>query len=291
MQPFEEFAKVERLQQNITISEKIHGTNAQILIMESATPQHDKDLAARNGCVLSDSTFTVMVGSRTRWIKPDDDNYGFAAWVHQNVNALFAALGPGQHFGEWYGRGINAGYGLPDRRFALFNTHRWTEPKAQGLLPDGVDVVPVLYSGPFITTILDETMDRLRESGSVLVPGYMKPEGIVVRFDRSHVLMKRTFESEDEAWSYKKDRPPRQDLSEIEVLCAPYWQPFRLEKLLSRDERFARDYPASLPHIVSAYIHDLTTETPDLDESVAKLVKKGAFKAIKAMLAERGMVA
>lgn len=267
-QPFTEFQKIERLQQNVTITEKIHGTNAQILIAENGR---------------------VTAGSRSRWITPEDDNYGFAAWAADRRGVLASALGEGQHFGEWYGRGINAGYGMAERRFALFNTHRWTEPKAQGLLPEGVDVVPVLYSGPLIATIFDETMERLKTSGSVLVPGYMKPEGIVVRFDRSHVLMKRTFESEDEAWSYKAPRPPRLDFAEAEALCAPYWQPVRLEKLMSRDERFARDYPSSLPDIVSAYVNDLVTESPDLDEATAKLVRKGAFKAIKGMLAERGL--
>jgi hypothetical protein len=192
MSEFAAFDKIERLTQQITITEKIHGTNAQVFIADGI----------------------VRAGSRTRWITPEDDNYAFAAWVASNAHALRELLGEGQHFGEWYGSGINAGYGLKERRFALFNTFRWV-PLADTLRPLGIDVVPILYQGPFSGEVISTAFERLRTLGSVLVPGYDKPEGIVVRFDRSGVLMKRTFESEDEAWSYKKDRPPAPDHSEV----------------------------------------------------------------------------
>lgn len=263
---FESFASIERIQQNITITEKIHGTNAQIRI----------------------EGLSVLAGSRTRWITVEDDNYGFAAWVAKNAAELIAVLGEGRHYGEWYGSGINAGYGMRERRFALFNPVRWTPVRDAGALPPGVDVVPVLYSGPWTDTIITETMDRLKTGGSVLVPGYAKPEGVVVWFDRTRVMMKRTFEAEDSAWHYKADRPPQVDRSEAEALCAPFWQPIRLEKLLSRDETYGRDYPSSLPALVSAYVHDVQSETDGVDEATWKLVKKGAFKAVKAMMAERG---
>ncbi|MCX4241494.1 RNA ligase family protein [Paraliomyxa miuraensis] len=47
--------------------------------------------------------------SRTRLLTPDDDNYGFAAWVHANAEwsaGLHARLGRAVIFGEWCGRGI-----------------------------------------------------------------------------------------------------------------------------------------------------------------------------------------
>lgn len=263
---FTEFPSIERLQQPITITEKIHGSNAQIVI-------DGQDIYA---------------GSRTRWITPDDDNYNFAKWVHGNREALIRVLGDGQHFGEWYGAGINAGYGMTGKRFALFNTHRWNPVRDAGELPDGVDVVPVLYAGPFTSTCVDETMAALKASGSILVPGFMKPEGVVIRFDRSKVLMKRTFEAEDAAWSYKKERPPAPGHAEVEAICAPFWQPMRLEKLLSRDEAYGRDYPSSLPVLVSAYVSDLFAETEGVDEATQKIVKKNAFKAVKAMMSEKG---
>lgn len=267
---FEGFASIERMQQNITITEKIHGTNAQIVIGADGS---------------------IQAGSRTRWITPDDDNFNFARFVAENSTELIAKLGEGQHFGEWYGLGINAGYGMKEKRFALFNTHRWIPVRDAGELPSGVDVVPVLYSGPFTPTIIDETMAALKAGGSVLVPGFAKPEGIVIRWDRSKVLMKRTFEAEDEAWNYKADRPPAPDRSEVEAICAPFWQPNRLDHVLSRDERYGRDYPSTLPDLVSAYVHDLFVETESVEEATQKLVKKNAFKAVKGMMAEKGFVA
>jgi hypothetical protein len=79
--------------------------------------------------------------SRSRWITPDDDNFGFAAWVEANRDELLT-LGPGRHFGEWWGSGIQRGYGLPkgEKRFSLFNVSRWGESR-----PACCHVVPVLY--------------------------------------------------------------------------------------------------------------------------------------------------
>ena len=57
---FKPFPKMARLSREIIITEKLDGTNAQVFITE------DGDLFA---------------GSRTRWITPQDDNYGFARWV------------------------------------------------------------------------------------------------------------------------------------------------------------------------------------------------------------------
>lgn len=266
---FQGFDKIERFDQNITITEKIHGTNAQILI------ENDDDHGV-----------SIVAGSRTRIITPTDDNFGFARWVDENKSALIEALGEGRHFGEWYGAGINAGYGLKEKRFALFNTHRWGPLKAEGKLPDRVDVVPVLYSGPFTPSVVEQTMQELRECGSALVPGYARPEGVVIRWDRSGTLMKKAFEDEGASW--KREKAPKEP-SVPDMLAAAYYQPGRLEKLLSRDERFARDYPASLPALCAAYVEDLVAES-DLaqDEQVFKAVKRHLFSAVKGMMKEKG---
>ena len=55
-------------------------------------------------------------------------------------------LGVGQHFGEWWGFGIQRGYGLHERRFSLFNTGRWSDPAVR---PACCGVVPVLADGDF----------------------------------------------------------------------------------------------------------------------------------------------
>ena len=101
---FAPMPKIARLNREIIITEKIDGTNASVHIVPDFETGACKVLAA----------------SRTRWITPQNDNLGFAAWVEANREGLLQ-LGPGHHFGEWWGRGINRNYGLTERRFSLFN--------------------------------------------------------------------------------------------------------------------------------------------------------------------------
>ena len=86
---FKEFDSIEILESMITITEKIHGTNAQIAIDDFGTE--------------------IYAGSRNRWVTPEDDNAGFANWVYPNKDALIKLLGPGRHYGEYYGSGIGTG--------------------------------------------------------------------------------------------------------------------------------------------------------------------------------------
>ena len=154
MSDFIPFQKIPRLKRGCVITEKIDGTNAQIVI---------------------DPEGNVRAGSRNRWITPDDDNYGFARWVYDNQDEIRDTLGEGQHFGEWWGNGIQRGYGLKHKKFSLFNTGRWSS-----LYSDLFDVVPVLYAGDFTTTVVDEVIEGLGEGGSLAAPGFLKPEGVIV---------------------------------------------------------------------------------------------------------------
>ncbi len=169
---FVPFPKMPRLSREIIVTEKIDGTNAQIMITE-------------------DGGF--FVGSRTRWIRPGDDNFGFAAWAHENKEELLK-LGPGSHFGEWYGRGIQRTYGLDERRFALFNTSRWGNPDDR---PACCDVVPVLYQGMFDTNAIEDCLSSLRDYGSRAVPGFMRPEGVIVFHMAGRTGFKKTLEKDN----------------------------------------------------------------------------------------------
>lgn len=173
---FLKFPKIPRLEKlNLLITEKIDGTNAQI--------------------VVSPEGQVVRVGSRNRWITPgkQTDNFGFASWVEEHKESL-ALLGTGTHYGEWYGLGIGRGYGLTTRHFALFNTHR--------PIPEGCPVsqVPVLWCRQLDLFNEDEmgdmarTVARLARDGSVAVPGFMFPEGVVITLDGhnyKHIFDKR----------------------------------------------------------------------------------------------------
>lgn len=171
---FPAFPKIPRWRRQIVLTEKIDGTNGMVYIGE------DGKLAG--------------VGSRTRWIAPGkDDNFGFAAYVHEHKEA-FEALGPGKHYGEWWGKGIQRNYGLEERRFSLFNTSRWSQEN----LPEGIHVVPLLAIGNFGGDDgIDYWLDLMRDFGSFAVPGFMRPEGLVLYHTASSGYFKILLENDD----------------------------------------------------------------------------------------------
>jgi len=144
---FHEWPKIGRLNRDVVITEKIDGTNAAIGIV------------VRDEIDASGSLYRVYAQSRSRVISVHDDNYGFAAWVERNKDQLILALGPGLHFGEWWGVGIARGYGMSERRFSLFNTAKWGAGEGATALvlarSEGVAIyaVPVLYSGPWTANL------------------------------------------------------------------------------------------------------------------------------------------
>lgn len=172
---FPPMPKIHRLSREMIVTEKIDGTNASIYI--------------------PDDVSAVYAASRTRWITPQDDNFGFARWVAAHAEEL-KALGPGHHFGEWWGQGIQRGYGLTEKRFSLFNTYRWGDPASR---PAIVGVVPVLSEplDPFNTSLVDALLAKLAVSGSVAAPGFMKPEGIVIFHIASQAMFKKTLDKND----------------------------------------------------------------------------------------------
>jgi hypothetical protein len=187
--PFTPFPKMARLQREVIISEKIDGTNAQIYITDDGR---------------------MLTGSRTRWISPEDDNFGFAAWARDNKDELMQ-LGPGHHFGEWWGRGIQRNYGLDERKFSLFNVSRWclhnetpkqiptADPrivKMQDILPACCYLVPILRRGINISTLAESALYELSQRGSLAAPGFMNPEGIVVFHTAGNVGFKMTLDND-----------------------------------------------------------------------------------------------
>lgn len=180
---FETFPKICRLKRECTITEKIDGTNGQLVFSE------DGDL---------------LVGSRNREIFPkgtpgqdkDCDNFGLARWAYEHKDKLFAYLGPGRHYGEWAGKGIQRGYGLDFKKFFLFNTARWGDGATEvppHLSSIGLDVVPHLFTGTFSTCIVDRMMDELELWGS-RVNDFDKPEGIIVYHHALRQSFKLTYE-------------------------------------------------------------------------------------------------
>ena len=180
MQPeFIAFPKIPRGQnETVTITEKIDGTNACVIV--------------------SDDGSVVGAQSRSRLIYPGDDNFGFAAWVDSNKDEL-AKLGPGHHYGEWAGEGIQKNpHNIRGRKFFLFNTHRWNPNNPNK--PECCDVVPVLYEGPWevgLDNVRDMAMDMLWRTAKL--EGW-HPEGIVIWFHRGRRYEKVTFENAEGKW-------------------------------------------------------------------------------------------
>jgi hypothetical protein len=191
MSEFEEFSKIARLSRDCVITEKIDGTNAQVYITPVET---DPFFTGNVVTLVGGGEFGIFAGSRNRWIQPGADNFGFAAWVKAHADELFE-LGPGRHYGEWWGAGIQRRYGLgasQEKRFSLFNTARWGETSDTICAPKCCHVVPVLYRGPFTTSAVDAALEVLRQYGSVAAPGFMQPEGVVVWHEAARVLFKKT---------------------------------------------------------------------------------------------------
>jgi hypothetical protein len=183
---FAPWPKTPRLFRDAIITEKIDGTNAAIHVRAV-----DSQVQLAGGVVVETEAGPRLVGaqSRKRLIAPGDDNFGFAAWVHEHAALLADWLGEGVHFGEWWGSGIQRGYGLPrgERRFSLFNVSRYAGLAADATVPAsmtagdiGLGVVPVLSRHTFDTEQVRVTLAALERRGSQAAPGFMRPEGVVV---------------------------------------------------------------------------------------------------------------
>lgn len=207
---FTGFRKMTRLSRDCIITEKIDGTNAQIGITEDGE---------------------IFAGSRTRWITPEDDNHGFAAWVRDNREDLLK-LGPGRHFGEWWGHKIQRGYSLKEKRFSLFDTERWGDP---GVQPKCCGVVPVLYKGLFSSNAVDIALATLDVWGSKAAPGFMNPEGIVLIHLPSGVMFKKTLGGDGHKTT--KERKKDESLPWVipikEITLEEFWSMYATQQTLT----------------------------------------------------------
>lgn len=120
-----------------------------------------------NACVVIGDNGEFACQSRNRFITPEDDNFGFARWAYENKDELMR-MGPGYHYGEWWGLGVGRGYDQKQKRFSLFNARRWGEHNPN--TPAIVGVVPILP-----VSSVEEARDFLVKNGSLAAPGFMRP--------------------------------------------------------------------------------------------------------------------
>lgn len=215
MHEFTPWPKTARLFRDVVVTEKIDGTNSAIHItkgtaVEFPTVTLEAHPLRAGEFFIDGHIWHVTVQSRKRIITPGKttDNFGFAGWVYDNAADLVRILGEGLHFGEWWGRGIQRGYGLEEKRFSLFNTDRWRradeetgtsmEQRAeQSDLVGQIDAVPVIYAGTFSEADITRALTDLREFGSYAAPGFMNPEGICVFHSQTRNVYKVTLDNND----------------------------------------------------------------------------------------------
>ena len=221
MTEFQAWPKIPRLNSNCVATEKIDGTNAAIVIEEAepGADAHEFEIVrvADFESPGASRELAVFAQSRKRLIQTNEggrknaDNAGFAAWVKENAVELATGLGPGRHFGEWWGQGIQRGYGLDHKRFSLFNVHRWHDQNDNGFgdapAPGCCSVVPILTSGNIINAVAEGAIAMLAEDGSRAAPGFDAPEGIVV----FHTASKQSFKV-----TIKDDESPKGIVNEAE---------------------------------------------------------------------------
>ena len=161
--------------ETITITEKIDGTNA---------------------CIIIEGDKVIGCQSRKRIIRPGDDNFGFAAWVEEHKEEV-ESLGDGYHYGEWAGKGIQKNpHAIEGRKFLLFNTSRWNPDNPNR--PACCGVVPLLYEGDRREETIEDTMVDLMLS---YADKEAYPEGVVVWYHKSRRYEKYTFNTPDGKWA------------------------------------------------------------------------------------------
>jgi hypothetical protein len=202
---FRPWGKIGRLNRNV-VTEKIDGTNAAIIISYDLIPSHATEgMRHHGGIIVRDpNNQFVWVGaqSRKRLISPQQDNFGFARWVQDNAKTLVLDLGDGYHFGEWWGSGIQRGYGLEKglKKFSLFNVSKWSSrmnPDLPDFYTENLHTVPILDIHTFDTLHVTTLVDRLRATGSMAAPGFYPPEGVVVFHTATHDLFKVTCDNDE----------------------------------------------------------------------------------------------
>ena len=187
---FKKFPKIPRFGKfYVTITEKIDGTNAGVFVGEDGL---------------------VIAASRKRWIYPGADNFGFAQCLEDNIDDL-RTLGPGMHWGEWWGQGIQRKYDLTERRFSLFDVFRWSTEFYSGgpVCPTCCHVVPIIVTLSVVSSAhIREALELLGNNGSVAAPGFMDPEGVVIYHSASKQRYKLTFDNEHKGEQKKHEDHP-----------------------------------------------------------------------------------
>lgn len=208
---FKKFPKIQRLNREVIVTEKIDGMTAGVHVTPVDNIEQWEGPFVKH-VRLGDDEFIVQASSKTHLLSANPSaHHNFVGWVQENARDLVEGLGVGSHWGEWWGQGINRNYGLTENRWSLFNVSRWAESwhihgdairrpllenAEQRYAPMCCYVVPVLARGlpaDSEDNAVEVAINDLVKNGSRAVPGFKKPEGIVVYWTKGNTLMKWSF--------------------------------------------------------------------------------------------------
>lgn len=192
MPKYEPFGKIPEFRKPVTITEKLDGISAAVIIEKVRPHSHgyytvdDNILGSMRAG--TDGLYAIYAQAGNRIVNTENDNHGFAAWVKNNASGLISTLGTGRHNGEWWGKGIKRDYWVDSKRFSLFNTKRWSLPLG---IP-GLGTVPIVAQsdGRYVSSDVNFALDFLRAKGSKAAPGFRNPEGIVIYHSGSDSMYK-----------------------------------------------------------------------------------------------------
>ncbi len=146
---FKSWPKIQRPDNlRVIITEKLDGTNA---------------------CIIKERGEIVGVQSRKRLITPEDDNYGFAKWVHTN-KAILEELPDGYNYGEWFGEGIQKNpHNIVGKKFCLFNTTLYNLTKfLNENYKLNIGCVKTLFQGKALDMPEEETLLENQPEGFII---------------------------------------------------------------------------------------------------------------------------
>lgn len=216
---FAKFSSIGRLYRDVTITEKIDGMNACIVIEELIGEDLYRNAVAHVKAMPFNSFeprgFAVGVQSRKQFLSLDNDIQGLATWVTEHAQELAQALGPGYHYGEYWGKNIQRSYHQKRNWFSLFNTKRWNKNNVGHI--DGLLTVPILYSGPYVDWINEMQLHRLETQGSFAAQEVddreldFRAEGIVGWHTALDTYYKVTLEGDGHKGAAKKAAEARKE--------------------------------------------------------------------------------
>lgn len=226
MAEYVKWSNTARLFRDITITEKLDGTNACVIFERVSTMEIPVDGNLKN-CInittVGDEQYAVYAQSRNRLITPASDNAGFAKWVEKNHEQLFYVLGEGRHYGEWWGQGIGRKYDMDRKVFSVFNTAGWHKEEVNGFEERtsrairaahvrnvGVDIncVPILGVHTFDESLIRGIAKDLHLFGSTATAEYTgdkfpNPEGICIYHKGADTVFKYTLDNNDKhKWEF-----------------------------------------------------------------------------------------